>query len=131
MQDFDAISDYLISRIDIHVSGACGPERALPIECFYPVHQAYVTACSKKHAPIDECMAAAIPGGVPRPVKSSAAKDGFGLVYDRDPVTTGRLPDTMSAYQVFFWEKEFERALGRNTMLVVLEAFYDAHSEIW
>lgn len=130
MEVFESVSNYILSKIDIHVSGACGPECAQPIECYYPVHQAYSACVSKKHAPIDHAMAAIIPGGVPRPVKSMAARKGYGLVYDRDIVTTWRLPNTASAYEVFFWEKEFERALGRNTMFVVLEAFYDEHPEI-
>jgi hypothetical protein len=47
-------------------------------------------------------MEAVVPGGVPRPIESSNAKDGYALVYDRDIVTTWRLPNIMSAYEVFF-----------------------------
>lgn len=101
-QNFDAVSDYILSKIDIHVSGACGPSRTQPIECFYPVHQAYSASVSKKHAPIDDCMEDVVPGGVPRPVESLAAREGYGLVYDRDIVTTWRLPNTLTAYHVFF-----------------------------
>lgn len=131
-QDFEAVSDYILSKIDIHVSGACGPQRSQPIDCFYPVHKAYSPRASKsKNAHIDHSMAAFIPGAVPRTIESTAAKDGLGIVYDRDIITTWRLPDTISAYQIFFWEKEFESSLGRNTMLVVLEAFYDCEPGIY
>ncbi|CZT21580.1 uncharacterized protein RCC_07444 [Ramularia collo-cygni] len=126
-EDFNVLSDYILSKIDIHVSGACGPGRTQPIECYYPVHRAYSENISKKHASIDDRLKDFIPGGVPRPVESLAAREGYGLVYDRDIVTTWRLPAILSAYEIFFWEKEFERALGRNTMLVVLEAFYEAN----
>lgn len=105
-EDFDGISDYILSRIDIQVSGACGPGRTQPMECYSPVHQAYRVNASKKHAAIDDCMAAIVPGAVPRPVKSLVAKEGYGLVYDRDIITTWRLPTTLAAYEVFFWEKE-------------------------
>lgn len=129
-QDFDAVADYILSKIDIHVSGACGPGRAEPLECFYPVHQAYSDNLSKKHAPVADCMKNVVPGGVPRPIESVATGEGYGLVYDRDIITTWRLPTVLSAYEIFFWEKEFERALGRNTMFVVLEGFFDAYPEI-
>lgn len=99
--NFEAVSDYILSKISIQVSGACGPERTQPIECFYPVHQAYRDDV-KKRGPLDHPIAAIIPGAVPRAVKSTAAATGRGLVYDRDICTTWRLPSTMAAYQIFF-----------------------------
>ena len=75
-------ADLLLSKLNIHVSGASGPKREEPIECFRPIHQAYHSAL--------------------RTVDSSVAKDGVAVVYDRDIVTTWRLPSSMSAYEVFF-----------------------------
>lgn len=100
--DLEAVFDYILAKLEIHVSGACGPPRSQPIECFYPIHQAYNADSSNKHGPLDHCMSAAIPGAVPRPIKSAAASDGYGLVYDRDIITTWRLPSTLSAYDIFF-----------------------------
>lgn len=100
--DFERVSDCILSRVELNVSGACGPARETPLDCFHPVHQAYSNDISKKHAPIDVSMATIIPGGVPRPIESAACSQGHALVYDRDIITTWRLPDAMSAYQIFF-----------------------------
>ncbi|SMR59902.1 unnamed protein product [Zymoseptoria tritici ST99CH_3D1] len=100
--NLEDVADFLLSKVDIQVSGACSVSRTQPIECYYPFHRPYSAHGSKKHAPIDMCMEAIVPGGVPRPVESAAAKDGYALVYDRDIVTTWRLPNVMAAYEVFF-----------------------------
>ncbi|KJY02294.1 hypothetical protein TI39_contig69g00009 [Zymoseptoria brevis] len=110
--NLEDVADFLLSKVDIQVSGACSVSRTQPIECYYPFHRPYSAHGSKKHAPIDTCMEAIVPGGVPRPVESAVAKDGYALVYDRDI------------------EKVFENALGQETVLIVLEAFMDEYPDI-
>jgi hypothetical protein len=69
-------------------------------------------------------MAAAMPGGaVPRAVSSGAVDSGQGIVYDRDIVSTWRIPSSRIAQQIFLWEKAFEHALAQETMFVAIEAF--------
>lgn len=48
-------------------------------------------------------MAAVMPGGaVARPVRSAANESGYALVYDRDIVTTWRIPSPRVARDIFF-----------------------------
>lgn len=102
----DVIYDLLVSKLDITISGACGPHRTQPLECYYPDHRSYTSDNSKKHAPIDLAMETVAPGGAPRLVDSAKGcayrNDHQALVYDRDIVTTWRLPSLMAAYEVFF-----------------------------
>ena len=75
-------------------------------------------------------METAVPGGVARTMSTDATKTGQAIVYDRDLVTTWRLLDVLSAYQVFFLEKAFESALGQETMFVTVEAFLEGETGI-
>ena len=114
-----------MSRLNIHVSGI-GPKRIRPIDSFKSFHQAYPSSPRPNPPPIESTIRASLPGGSIRTIKSSATCEGTALVYDRDVVTTWRLPSTMAAYDVFFLEKAFEAALGQETMVVAIEAFLDA-----
>ena len=87
----ERITDALLSLLNIRVSGAGTTDRQTPFECYHPVHQSY---------PITKHSAAPKhdPGGVLRQQK----QNGQGIVYDRDVVTTWRLPSVSAAYGVFF-----------------------------
>lgn len=111
--------EWLLSKINIHVSGACGPRREQPIECYYAMHQAYHQHCTPSSSQSSSR---------PRCVPSSSTRGGTAIVFDKDIVSTWRLPNTMAAYEVFYFEKAFECALGQGTMLVAIEAFLDQES---
>lgn len=84
--------DYLISNFSIHVAGACGPNHNEPLQLFYTSCRAYhARRSSENHT-----------HGLLRLVPSSRAKDGVAVVQDHDVVTTWRIPDTTTAYEVFF-----------------------------
>jgi hypothetical protein len=117
--------DFIMQRVNIHVSGI-GPKRIKPIDNFKPFHQAYHSSPRPNPLPIESTIRASLPGGSVRTIKSGATYDGSAIVYDRDVVTTWRLPNTLAAYDVFFLEKAFEAALGQETMVVAVEAFLDA-----
>lgn len=99
--DNTSITDYLLSRLNIHVSGACGPKRQNPLETFQPIHQPYQRSATPASRPIPASLGAD-PTGALRAVSSSAATDGLAYVLDKDMVSTWRLPNTMTAYEVFF-----------------------------
>jgi len=107
------LTDLLLSTLTIHVSGACGPHHVQPIECYYPVHHSYQSdalACRTAAA----TAAGSGPGWPPSPsppanrnggmrrLPSAKTPNGQALVYDRDIVTTWRLPSPLAAYEVFF-----------------------------
>jgi len=94
----EEIADFLLNNINISVSGACGPLREQPIQCYYPTYQKYRNASA--HPTLSTSIA--IPGGVPRAIDSMAAREGVAIVYDRDLLTTWRLPTPIAAYEVFF-----------------------------
>ena len=98
-----AAFDALYPSLNIHVSGA-GPKRREPLECFRPVHQSYFRGhdANRSSQPIASAMHASIPGGTLRTIPSAAMKDGSAVVYDRDIVTTWRLPSSMAAYEIYF-----------------------------
>jgi hypothetical protein len=123
----ESVTDFLFLNINIQVSGGCGPYRTEPNQCYHPFHRPYRSgAVRRKSVPIDACMAAVMPGGaVPRAVVSDAVDSGQAVVYDRDIVSTWRIPSPRIAQQVFFWEKAFEHALAQETMFVAIEAFVD------
>lgn len=83
------------------VTGA-GPKRNEPIECFRPVHQAYSRPHNDRSLPITSTIRAQMPLGAMRTVDNAYSDDGTALVYDRDVVTTWRLPSSMAAYEVYF-----------------------------
>lgn len=100
--------DYLFSKTNIHVSGACGPKRSSPLECFRPIHQSYHRPVTANQPAIAKGLGECMPGGSLRKVKGNR-KGGEGgvdvgeaVVYDRDVVTTWRLPSSMAAYEIFF-----------------------------
>ncbi|KAI6794426.1 hypothetical protein KC363_g7973 [Hortaea werneckii] len=97
----------LFDAINITVSGACGPLRESPIQCYYPTHQSYADESKPCNSPPGNPPTCAIPGGVPRIVKSMLAKDGKAIVFDRDV------------------ERAFETALAHETLLVAIEAFVE------
>ncbi|KAI7324727.1 hypothetical protein KC315_g8161 [Hortaea werneckii] len=101
------IADLFLDAINITVSGACGPLRESPIQCYYPTHQSYADEAKPRNSPPSNAPICAIPGGVPRVVKSMLAKDGNAIVFDRDV------------------ERAFETALAHETLLVAIEAFVE------
>lgn len=88
-------ADFILSKLDIYPSGACGPRRDAPIDCFKPIHQPYHHESHHDHAALASLMASTVPGSIPRAI-------GDAVVYDRDIVTTWRLPSCLAAYEVFF-----------------------------
>ncbi|TKA81614.1 hypothetical protein B0A55_03557 [Friedmanniomyces simplex] len=119
------IYDWILARLNIHVHGACLPRRQQPLDCYMPHHVAY--APRQAFPAIDSIMQAAVPGAAPRRIRR---EDGVAWVYDRDAVTTWRLPDVRRAYEVFFWERAFESALARETVWIAIEAFLDEQQNI-
>ncbi|KAI7550188.1 hypothetical protein KC331_g3335 [Hortaea werneckii] len=101
------IADLFLDAINITVSGACGPLRESPIQCYYPTHQSYADESKPRNSPPGNQPVCAIPGAVPRLVKSMLAKDGKAIVFDRDV------------------ERAFETALAHETLLVAIEAFME------
>ena len=116
--------DFFMPRLNIHVSGT-GPKHIRPIDSFKPFHQAYSHTARPNPLPIESTIRASLPGGSMRTIKSGATSDGTAIVYDRDVITTWRLPNTLASYDVFFLENAFEAALGQETMAVAIEAFLD------
>lgn len=122
----DFLYQFFSSRVHITASGSSGPtpRRSQPLDCWLPVHTRYNWANrSVDQKPIDAAMARAVPGSFPRTVDSLKAKGGKAVVYDRDIITTWRLPDTISGHEVFFLEKAFEDAISHETLFVALGAF--------
>ncbi|KAI6901925.1 hypothetical protein KC318_g7762 [Hortaea werneckii] len=101
------IADLFLDAINITVSGACGPLRESPIQCYYPTHQSYADEAKPRTSPPGNPPVCAIPGGALRFVKSMLAKDGNAIVFDRDV------------------ERAFETALAHETLLVAIEAFVE------
>lgn len=100
--------EFLFGRLKIEVSGACGPHREAPYECYYPVHQAY-----------------------PNPTRHVTTPGGQkATVQDKDIIATWRLPNIPAACEVYSWEMIFERALGNGTAYVAIEEFIDGHPGI-
>ena len=103
------LANFLLSKINIYVTGACGPKRDGPLSCFQPVHQSYYRATPSTAMPVAQDLSRAFPGGslrflVPSPNANGDVNDGehSALVYDRDIISTWRLPDTMTAYEIYF-----------------------------
>ncbi|KAI6910763.1 hypothetical protein D0869_14048 [Hortaea werneckii] len=124
------IADLFLDAINITVSGACGPLRESPIQCYFPTHQSYADEAKPRNSPPPNAPTCAIPGGVPRIVKSVLAKDGSAIVFDRDVVTTWRLPSPMAATddchdQVLKDFAEFLANLGMQTVTIGLAALED------
>jgi len=94
----DTLTDHLLSQTTIHVSGACGPHRTQPIECYYPQHHSYRHDVATRTAGRDGDRR----GGCMRRMESARARNGSAVVFDRDVVTTWRLPSPMAAYEIFF-----------------------------
>ncbi|GAB1744225.1 hypothetical protein NU219Hw_g1378t1 [Hortaea werneckii] len=99
------IANLFLDAINVTISGACGPLRESPIQCYYPTHQSYADEAKPRSSLPPNAPTCAIPGGVPRVVKSMLATDGNAIVFDRD------------------LERAFETALAHETLLVAIEAF--------
>ena len=103
------LANLLLSKINIYVTGACGPKRDGPLSCFQPVHQSYYRATPPTAMPVAQDLSRAFPGGslrylVPLPNidNDTHVREHSALVYDRDIISTWRLPDTMTAYEIYF-----------------------------
>ncbi|RMY18924.1 hypothetical protein D0867_05006 [Hortaea werneckii] len=114
------IADLFLDAINITVSGACGPLRESPIQCYYPTHQSYADEAKPRTSPPGNPPVCAIPGGALRFVKSMLAKDGNAIVFDRDVVTTWRLPSPLAAHFA-----EFLANLGMQTVTIGLATLED------
>lgn len=104
MDSLDRLADLLLSKLNIFVSGATGPKRDEPLQCFWPVHHSYSRlAASANHHPLAANLDQLIGGGSLRTAAVRPAdNDSASLVYDRDIVTTWRLPNSMAAYEIYF-----------------------------
>ncbi|KAK5166430.1 uncharacterized protein LTR77_007973 [Saxophila tyrrhenica] len=96
------VTDFLLSSLNIHVSGGSGPYREGPIDVYVPFHQAYTRPPERSPPPIAFSLANSFPGGSMRTVESTASPAGEGIVFDIDLITTWRLKNSMAAYEVFF-----------------------------
>ena len=110
----------LFKVLNIHITGPSLPEREAPIHCFRPVVRPYYRP--DHQTPRDHSLYATLQGGSLRTV--DAVDGGDAVVYDRDVSAVWRLPSMMAAYQVYFWEKAFEAAVGQEVMLIAVEAFW-------
>lgn len=115
------IQDYLLSRVNIHVTGPAFPHREEPLQCYIPLHRSY----SRTSPPPPSWHRPLIPGSSVRTVPSAEAKDGQAFVYDKDIVHIWRLDKTMQAYEVFFWEKALEAAVGQEVLSVAMERWLE------
>ncbi|KAK1825416.1 putative protein kinase [Friedmanniomyces endolithicus] len=94
-------AEYWAGSLELHSLegyGPCIPQRQEPLDCYMPSHVGYALRYQEVPA-IDGIMQAAVPGTAPRQIQR---EDGVAWVYDRDVVTTWRLPDVRAAYEVFF-----------------------------
>lgn len=99
------ITELLLSKVNIYVTGACGPKREEPIQCFRPVHQSYQRPVTPLDHPIAVNLNQNLPGGSLRTLTNTSEGDQPSrpaLVYDRDVICTWRLPTTMAAYEIYF-----------------------------
>ena len=102
MDSLESIADFLLSRINIYVSGACGPQREAPLECFVPVHRPYNRARTIFEHPLAGDMSIMYGGGSLRILRNTSEVDRFSFVHDIDLVSTWRLPGNMAAHEVYF-----------------------------
>ena len=125
MDPFDQLVEEIFTRTDIYVSGAVGPQREAPIECFRPIHQAYNTPPRSAQAVLDpsEDIVDLTSQSTLHMLQKRNSGERPSVVIDRDIVTTWRLPSTMAAYEVFLWERAFHEAIGRETIYETIEAF--------
>ncbi|KAK0309962.1 hypothetical protein LTR01_004160 [Friedmanniomyces endolithicus] len=113
-EQLPTIDAWLLEQLNIHVYSPCIPQRQEPLDCYTPSHVSYALRCQEVPA-IDGIMQATVPGAAPRQIER---EDGVAWVYDRDVVTTWRLPDA------------FESALARETVFIAIEAFLDEYLDI-
>lgn len=122
-EDFDTLTDFLNTHLDVHPAGAIGPTRETPQQCYLPTHSRYKGQHTRMYSTAHGCMESFSPRGVQRVQGSGPGRSG--IVFDRDIINTWRLPAFTAAYQVFFWEQAFQRALAQETVFVVIEAFIE------
>ena len=102
MDSLDRLAELLLSRLTIYVSGACGPKREEPLQCFRPVHQSYYRPVNVQDHPFAATLDRDLRGGSLRTVKNASNGEQESIVYDRDIVSTWRLPTSMAAYEIYF-----------------------------
>ena len=119
--DADHIADYLLSCLNIHVTGACGPKRLQPIETFRPIHQSYHRPINPDQPPISAAMDSSLPGGSLRTVNTSMADSGVAVVYDRDVVSTWRMPSESPSPKLRGFVSGLSAALSSSTRGTILE----------
>lgn len=105
------LESFLLTHLSIHVTGPSFPHRSEPLKCYIPLHRSY---------PRDP--------GAPNAWRGAqriiADGERGAVVYDKDMATTWRLGGgTMRAYEVFFWEKALEAAVGQEVLGVVVEGW--------
>jgi hypothetical protein len=88
----------IFDRLNIHVYGACIPYRDKPLDVYSPVHLPYPERAGPHY--IDAGIRARAPGAQPRQFENEDGEKSW--IYDRDVVTTWRLPDPQTAYEMFF-----------------------------
>lgn len=102
MASLEDIAEYLLSKVNIYVSGACGPHREAPLDCYTPVHDAYTRTRTFYEHPLAAEMNELYGGGSLRILRNISDVDKFSFVYDIDTITTWRLPNNMAAHEVYF-----------------------------
>lgn len=112
------IHDFLLDRLNIHVTGPSFPGRDAPLQSYIPTHRSHRRQAPSAPLPSSpsatEGMAqhhqarqqlierSLFPGGSARSIPSAHAKDGFAVVYDRGVSTKWCMEKTIQAYEVFF-----------------------------
>ena len=81
-EDFETLLNYLNSHLAVHLSGAIGPVRETPQQCYLPVHNAYRGVQQTRVSLTDHaCMESRSLRGVQRIQESGP--DRSAIVYDR------------------------------------------------
>lgn len=102
MASLQSIAEFLLSKINIYVSGACGPQREAPLECYTPIHRPYNRPAATTGHRLAADMDNVHGGGSLRILRNPSEVEQFSFVYDVDVVSTWRLPRALAAYEVYF-----------------------------
>ena len=138
------IHDFLLTHLNIHVTGPSFPHREAPMQCYMPIRRDlnHPNPCPPQstqpshlqHSPYSNSLATnnslhlsrpLVPGASARHIPSAEAKTGHAVVYDKDASCIWKFGSTMQAYEVFFWEKALEAAVGQEVLGVAIEGWLD------
>ncbi|CAK1366026.1 uncharacterized protein RHO25_010799 [Cercospora beticola] len=120
---FDSVVEFLSNHLDIHPSGAIGPSRNSPVDCYMPVHSSYTRSQGYPRAQEGRGQA----GNTL--LRGERRTEEKALIFDRDIINTWRFSDLSAAKEVFLCEQAFQRAIAQETAFIVVEAFLEKEVE--